>query len=205
MSNAAIDETGNRYGFLTIIGVAPSSDKGVPRIVCLCSCGNQITVDRRSVRNGNTKSCGCFRKLALKARCTSHGMADHPAYVAWHGAKQRCNNSSNWSYADYGGRGIQFKFASFEEFWKELGPTWEEGLTLDRKDNDGHYEPGNCRWVTWQDQMNNQRKSLRVEFGGRLISLSELSTNIGCKYKRSYYMYSRYGANFNDWPKLKDM
>ena len=82
---------------------------------------------------------------------------EHPEVVAYANAKQRCTNPNKWNYKNYGGRGIQFKFNSFEEFEAELGPR-PSGKSLDRyPDNDGHYEPGNVRWATPKEQRSNQR------------------------------------------------
>jgi len=87
----------------------------------------------------------------------THGLRRKKIYLSYHGAKQRCNNPNAPRYEDYGGRGIEFRFKSIVELFNYLGDR-PEGLTLDRIDNDGHYEIGNVRWATYSEQNRNQRK-----------------------------------------------
>ena len=85
-----------------------------------------------------------------------NGKRKSKAYAAYHNAEQRCNNEKHTAYENYGGRGIRFKFSSFEQFFAELGNP-PKGMTLDRKNNEGHYEPGNVHWATHREQNLNQR------------------------------------------------
>ncbi len=87
----------------------------------------------------------------------------HPAYKAWANMMQRCTNPKDPHWDRYGGRGIQVcrRWHNPLEFWADMGPTYQRGLTLDRIDNDGNYEPGNCRWTTWGVQQNNKRQPTR--------------------------------------------
>ncbi len=197
----AVDETGNRYGKLIVVERDGSSNvSGNAKWKCLCDCGNTSSVKGSSLREGRISSCGCQVATIHRLRMVTHGMSKHPAYSAYSHAKARCDNARHVCYADYGGRGIQFKFASFEQFWEELGPTWEEGLSIDRKDNDGHYEPGNCRWATVVEQQNNKRSNILLNVGGRSHNLYDIARLIGRSYQYARRKYVKYGQNFEDWP-----
>jgi hypothetical protein len=88
---------------------------------------------------------------------TRHKACSTPEYKALHQAKQRCENPNDPQFKNYGGRGIEFHFESFEQFFAEVGPRPDDGMSLDRIDNDGHYEPGNVRWATDSQQAKNRR------------------------------------------------
>jgi len=124
-----------------------------------CSCGTTLWVRANSFWGGHSKSCGCLKKekasLQGKASLT-HGMSRTPEWDAYVHAQQRCNNPKNKDYKNYGGRGIKFLFTSFEQFFGELGKR-PKGKSLDRKNNEGNYEPGNVRWATKIQQANNKR------------------------------------------------
>jgi hypothetical protein len=124
---------------------------------CNCSCGTtNVIVSGAHLRRGAIKSCGCLQKENAHTLFTKHGMSRTPEYNAYTGAINRCAHDE-----DYRGRGIEFKFTSFEQFFSELGPR-PVGKTLDRKDNNGHYEPGNVQWATPKEQSNNTRRK-RIE------------------------------------------
>lgn len=147
------DETGNRYGMLTVI--APSAVYGGSAgrsWLCVCDCGSAPKpISGSGLRAGNIKSCGCHRR----GKTPTHGMSKHPAYRSYAAAKSRCNPARG--LPNYGGRGIQFQLPPFPDFWAVMGPTWFEGGTLDRRDNDGHYHLDNVRWATMKEQAGNRR------------------------------------------------
>lgn len=89
---------------------------------------------------------------------TTHGMSGTPEYRAYISAKKRCNNPNSEGYPNYGARGIEFRFSSFEEFFEEVGERPDNGHSLDRIDTNGHYEPGNIRWELLSTQNNNCRR-----------------------------------------------
>jgi hypothetical protein len=149
-----IDLAGRKFGKLTVLPKWESSKYG-PNWLCLCDCGKLIPVLAGNLRNGNTRSCGCLRwdGKHLQARDTGRT----PAYNSYIKAKHRCICPNFKQWKDYGGRGIEFRFQSFEEFFMELGPR-PEHKTLDRIDVNGHYEKGNVRWATRLEQQRNRRR-----------------------------------------------
>lgn len=123
--------------------------------LCKCVCGNYKVVTGSHLRSGHTKSCGCTKRMQ-----TIHGGSYTPEYTAWLGMKSRCYNSNHNRYIHYGGRGItvcdRWK-DSFENFLADMGKRPSENLSIDRIDNDGNYEPSNCRWATGKVQILNRK------------------------------------------------
>lgn len=159
---------GDRFGRLTVTDPAvrklfPSVPVGGQRAaVCACDCGNQVTVTLTELIRGGTSSCGCAHREGLSRRLRKHGLADHPLYATHQGIMQRCYLPEHVHFRNYGGRGIRVcdEWRDVAAFigWVEanLGPR-PAGMTLDRIDNDGNYEPGNMRWATPSEQRRNQR------------------------------------------------
>ena len=121
----------------------------------MCYCGKEFISRFSRVKNGHTKSCGCYQKQIV----TTHGLAKHRLYKTWKSMMQRCINANSKSYKDYGGRGIKVcdRWHDVRNFIEDMYPTFKEGLMLDRKNNDGNYEPNNCRWTTMTVQGRNTR------------------------------------------------
>jgi len=113
----------------------------------------------QNLRTGSAKSCGCLMRESRARRARTHGMVGTPIYYVWDAMIQRCTNPKHPSWANYGGRGITVceRWLKFENFLAGVGKRPREGLSIDRKNNDGHYEPGNVRWATRTEQNNNRR------------------------------------------------
>jgi hypothetical protein len=158
------DISGQRFGRWTALAATDRrrSNGGVLWI-CRCDCGTVKEVSGGHLRGalkGTDRglSCGCLRDELATARATTHGMYDTAEYNAYMSAKSRCTNPKRDCWDNYGGRGIEFRFRSFEEFIGDIGFKPSPELTLDRfPDNNGHYKVGNVRWATKKDQIANRR------------------------------------------------
>jgi len=163
--------------------------------LCICDCGNKKTVASYSLTHGETKSCGCILTEVLLDRnkkMQKHNMTGERIYRIYDNMKRRCRDKNNKSFKDYGGRGItvcdywldrEKGFINFYNWSMENG--YNDSLTIDRVDNDGNYEPNNCKWTTIKEQARNKRSNSRATVNGKyyntLIELSEDYPKIGYK------------------------
>lgn len=165
--------TGQVFGRLTVLAFHSVGKDYATLWLCRCECGNEKIVIGKNLTAGRTRSCGCkqggrsdavqagFRERGRFGSATrSHGMTATPLYITWTNIKGRCNNPNNSDYRIYGGRGIRVCEEwqnSFEAFYRDMSPTWQQGLTIDRIDSNGNYEPGNCHWVPMSEQWKTRR------------------------------------------------
>lgn len=179
----ALDLHGARFGRIAVI----SSD--TPRISagrsatmwrCRCDCGSEFSASTAILSNGHKRSCGCLSAESRKARATKHGLHGTRTYVSWRSMVNRCTNSKLAIYKRYGGRGISVceRWRTFESFLADMGER-PEGMSLDRIDNNGNYEPSNCRWANDGQQSENRRSTRWIEHDGMRLTVSGWARKLG--------------------------
>lgn len=179
------DLVGKNFGYLTVL--KKTNKKCATSIIwlCKCRCGNLIEVPTSRLKSGNTKSCGCLRYEKLKKANTKHGLTDTRIYNIWKGIKRRCNNPKCKGYKYYGAKGIKICDRwnnNFIEFYNwALKNGYNDTLTIDRIDNNGNYEPNNCRWATYKEQTNNMTTNHILEYNNRKLTISQWAETTGVK------------------------
>lgn len=170
-----------RFGRLVVVNRAENSKAGQARWFCVCDCGGTNTVKGQDLRNGKVRSCGCY-KIEQQ---TKHNSYKEPLYRVWTSMKNRCNCPTNKWYRIYGGKGIcvfsgwENDFMKFKEWAIKNG--YKKGLTIDRIDVNGNYEPSNCRWITIQEQQYNKTNNVFIEIDGITKTLTEWCKEYGVK------------------------
>jgi hypothetical protein len=184
------DIRGRRYGLLLVIGFG---DVKKPRRRTLwwfeCDCGSRILLPRGDVVTGHTASCGCLQREVARQKMRKrheklrHNMSGTKLYNVYQCMMARCYRSTNNRWESYGGRGIMVcdewknDKRTFFEWSKANG--YEEGLQLDRINNDGHYSPDNCRWVTSFVNMNNTRRNRYIEYLDQGLTITQWARKLG--------------------------
>jgi len=180
-------EPGDRYGRLVII---QEVNQLLSRRFCLCKCdcGNQKVIGLGDLSKGHTKSCGCLRKINHRKThgksIRTNGRAPR-LYEIWRGMRQRCLNENHPSWHNYGGRGISIckEWDDYEVFhnWA-ISNGYRDDLTIERIDNDGNYEPDNCKWIPRNKQPMNSRHNRMIAYNGQTKYLAQWAREQGFNY-----------------------
>lgn len=187
------DLTGERFERLLVIEQA---DDYISRTggcyaqwLCLCDCGERRIVRGDCLKNGLTKSCGCYNSDSTATRNEKHGCNKKGKrsriYNIWAQMISRCSYKNRWDYKHYGGRGIKvcdewLDFSTFKNWADKTG--YSDSLTLDRIDPDGGYTPDNCRWATVREQQNNRRNNHYMTYNGETHSMADWARVTGITY-----------------------
>lgn len=181
------DLTAQRFGRWIALRFVGTNKHRAAQWLCRCDCGQERTVTAQSLKRLESRSCGCYGKeiwresaARMRARKHGHGLTDSPTYKTWKSMIGRCSYPDMHGYHNYGGRGITVceRWKTFENFLADMGVR-PEGMTLDRIDGDGNYEPSNCRWATNTTQRRNSKQNVYITFQGKTQCLADWAREIG--------------------------
>lgn len=183
--NGFKDLSGQKFGRWTVIAFhAPAANKQA-MFWCQCECGMEKAVNSSSLRQGDSLSCGCYKKDKAPTVRLTHGATrggrNTTEYSIWRDMLSRCFNKNRRAFKHYGGRGITVceRWMKFENFFSDMGVRPSIEYSLERVDNDGIYEPGNVKWGTRFEQVNNRRNNVYVTHQGRTKALGIWAAELG--------------------------
>jgi hypothetical protein len=197
------DVIGKKFGRLTVLDKFNERPKKhlIAKVTAMCECGSVKTYYWGTVKNGSGKGCGCHPD-DKKRKPRKHGLTDHLVHQLWRRIKARCYNPKTEMYSYYGGRGITMcpewlnNFQAFYD-WAMLNG-WEKGLEIDRIDNDGHYAPNNCRFVTKKQNGANKRNNIVIEYNGEKKILHDWAVELGINYQTLHNRIHNYGMTVEE-------
>lgn len=182
-----IDRAGRKYG--RWVALEFSGRGGATALwKCRCECGTIRIVNGNNLERGLTTSCGCLHSEWLKANRTTHGKSTHPLYATWNRMRHRCNSHNSRDYRWYGGRGIKVcdRWKDFGLFLSDMETGWKKGLSIERINVNGNYEPSNCRWATQAEQVCNTRRSVIIDTPWGKMNAAYAADKVGIN--RSVFM-----------------
>lgn len=201
---------GERFGILVVLEYLGLIDIGRQRstlVKCRCDCGNIVNVSLSRIKQGYQKSCGCLLKNHQKQfpnnySPAKHGYYHHELYHTWFGMIGRCYDDRVEAYSAYGKRGIcvcdEWKHDYIIFYSWAIKNGYEKGLTLERKNNNGNYEPSNCKWATRREQANNRRTTHYVKLHGDSMSMADACRLLKLNYKIINQRVKRDGLSFEE-------
>lgn len=176
-----IDLTEKMFERLTVQSYA-GKIKGAPYWNCLCSCGKEKIIAGTSLKQGLSQSCGCLRSERTSSAKTTHGKSRSPEWKVWNGMIRRCHTETHTCFYKYGERGISVCERwrkSFANFLADMGERPSAKHQIERKENNGNYEPGNCIWATAKVQARNRRSTVFLTHDGLTMCLTDWSAKTG--------------------------
>jgi hypothetical protein len=192
---------GARFGRLVVTGEVVYIARGracrqAKAQPCRCDCGTERIVFLSNLLSGNSRSCGCLHNEMLSAASRKHVGSQTRLYYKWKTMRRRCENRQDRYYKDYGGRGITIcdqwrEYKAFHDW--ALANGYRDGLTIERNDVDGNYEPRNCSWITLGEQNLNKRNTVRLTAFGETKPLIKWACDPRCKVS-AYALYQRIRA-----------
>lgn len=174
------DLSGQQFGRLLAIKIVGQNIHGKSLWLCRCDCGKEAEVIASHLVSGNTSSCGCLQREVKPTR--THGLSGTAEYKVWQSMKRRCSNPKESGYHRYGGRGIRVCdrwVNSFVNFIQDMGNRPTNLHSIERIDNNGHYDPSNCKWALKSEQANNTRQNRFLEFQGIRLTLTQWADRVG--------------------------
>lgn len=178
-----MDLRNQRFGRLVAVEPAQKDKSGNCRWLCRCDCGASTISQEGKLRSGHARSCGCLQREAS----TKHGLIGTRVYEIWRSMSKRCLNPRHKSFPSYGGRGIKVcaRWSDVAKFYADMGDP-PAGMSLDRIDNNGDYEPGNCRWATPAQQTRNRRPNVNLTLNGRTMCVTDWARETGVSRETIY-------------------
>lgn len=186
---------GARYGRLIVLGFSKRVGEYSYLWNTRCDCGNEKTVEGRLLRSGRTRSCGCLRSENTAKMKTTHGACYTKENACWRMIRSRCESRTNPRYSSYGGRGIKVcvRWQVFANFLADMGERPDWATSIDRIDNNGDYEPSNCRWATNIEQARNRRSNKIVNILGHAFHVVDAESALGLRQGHIYDRASKRG------------